>query len=114
MIKFEKIENIIGSTLLGEDTRLLSKDERIKHQKLFYGIHKEKDGTIKYKGVSRKITKSPFHKQEEYKKSASAVEIQKEKEKSKRKRKKVGDSRKVGTSVNNTKTPISSRKKSLL
>ena len=221
VIKFEKIENIIGSTLLGEDTRLLSRDERVKHQKLFYGIHKEKNGKIKYKGASKKITESPwfakmicesmgwqsnlkksnnkrikwindgkiaiqinnhnkkielpdiknffeavsdkyekgifvaceFSKEaEEYRaekndliifkkiediigktllgedtrllpkderkqhrKSASAVEIQKEQEKSKRKRKKVGDNReKIGTSVNNAKTSISSRKKSLL
>ncbi len=115
VIKFEKIENIIGSTLLGEDTRLLSKGEREKHQKLFYGVHKEKNGKVKYKGVSKKIKKSPFHKQEEYKKSASAVEIQKEQEKSKRKRKTMDDSRKkIGTSVNNAKTSISGRKKSLL
>ena len=94
---FKDIRELLGKEFL-EPEIIIDEMTSKKHQKLY---------KARTKGLRKKSSKELI--------LASKLEIQKEQEKSKRKRKKVDDSRKrIGASVNNTKTSISSRKKSLL
>jgi len=68
-------------------------------------------GKIKYKGVSKKVTKSPLPKKPV---EASDSEIQEVSKQSYEKKKKLDSKRKIRESVNNTKFFTPSRNKSAL